>query len=81
MQHFARSLFCLARAAGVLGLYERGRELLRLARTIDRRRTAEYKLFAGLIGLLGWQRAARLGERLAGWLRRWKPANAQRRLS
>jgi len=70
MRHFARNLFRLARAAGARGFDERARELLGLARTIDRRRTAEYRVFGGLIAVLGWRRTVRWGERLAGVRRR-----------
>jgi len=69
MQRFARSLFWMARNAGVYGLTDEAEQLFRLARSIEVRPGLEYRVFSASIRLLGWRRTSVLAESIGRWLR------------
>ncbi|MGD9583400.1 MAG: glycosyltransferase family 2 protein [Lysobacterales bacterium] len=66
MQHFERSLFAMARTAGRYGLPSEARQLFELARATAINPGWDYRLFAAMAAVFGWQRASRWAERLAG---------------
>lgn len=63
MQSFARGLFLLCRQCGAAGLDDESRRLLELARSAagsSGGKRADFILYAGLAGLIGWSRLGKL---------------------
>ena len=66
MQHFARELFLLARQCGSLGLPDEASMLFDLARDASgpRRDALQFRLYAALTKIAGWQAAGKLSAAL-----------------
>lgn len=69
MQQFVRSMFWMARSAAAYGLVQESRQLLGLAQAQATRGQWQYRLFALVAAVLGWQRAGQLAELAGRWRR------------
>jgi len=66
MQGFARSLFWMARCAGVRGLNREAKQLFDLARQTSSPVRSDLKLFRIAVSILGWRLASLMAEKMTG---------------